>query len=200
MCLRKMVAASIFVCLPALATASDDVKSTDTGVMWYAGIGQVAIDSASATRGKIKDSATYIRLAVEGRSQGWLYGGGISGYFYSDKNKFSQGVEDQFGNRSTEDSSASAVNLYGEAGIAYPVSASMSADFLAGYEFVAESSRAISNCTDCASEDIDVDAGVYVAPRIRYQVGDKFTMSLSYQQYLTGDVENAIALYFGWTY
>ena len=168
-----------------------------TGGLLFA-FGRVSIDSVAAGKENIKDSGSYIRLGAESIPKPWFFGGGISGIFYSDKVGFSQTVKDQYGTISNAKSSASSTNLFGEAGYSYSLADHFKVELLAGYEFVLSSSRSIDNCTDCASQDIKIDAGLYLTPRIKLAI-DNYSISLSVQQFLTGDVKNALFLGLGLT-
>lgn len=166
----------------------------------YLSLGQVNLDAAVALQEGIKDSATYIRFAWEGQKNQLLYGAGISGYLYSDRREFDQVVEDNFGNVSTAGSDADAFNLFFEGGYRYETSKNISLDILGGYELVMESERAIPNCIDCATSDINIEGGLYFTPRLTFVANNGLLLAASYHQYLSGDVENAISVTIGMRY
>ncbi len=167
----------------------------------YISLGEVNFDSEIANLERVKDSATYLKLGYEGKNNQLIYGGGLSGFFYSDRNRFNQLTEDPFGDISRQSSSAEAFNLYFEGGYSYQFSHYWSFDMLFGHELVLSSERSISNCSNCFSEDIDIDSGLYFIPRIKLLPNDSnLIWSLSYQYYLSGDVENAAYLTLGYKY
>ncbi|MGD8569563.1 MAG: porin family protein [Gammaproteobacteria bacterium] len=198
MYVRGFIVGVCLVSISLTAGASEIYQSPKSGFSFA--LGQVNVDSTIATQERVEDTATYLRFAWEGQTNAMLYAVGISGFLYSDNDQFSQRVVDNFGNRSTAESDASAFSLYGETGMSYRIGTSASADLLGGYEFVIDSSRSIPNCSGCASEDIDIAAGAFVAPRLSFQTSDRFKLSFSYFQYLTGDINNAFSLNIGYSY
>jgi len=167
-------------------------RAAPTGGM-FAAFGKMSIDSAVADKENIKDSASYFRMGGEFTPHPWIFGGGIAGIFYSDSSGFSQRVQDQYGTVTNAKSTADSFNLFGEAGYSYSLVETFKVELLAGYELVLSSSRKIDSCADCASEDIDVKAGLYVSPRIKLLVNN-FYISLTAQQFIAGDVKNAFFL------
>ena len=186
----------VFSCISTAAIADDQLYGRNR-LAWFAGLGQANIDGEEAFGQGIEDSALYIRLGLEFQRSSWLYGFGLSGLIYDDNAEFSQTVRDQFGNISTADSSAEAFDLYGEVGYRYMFSTATYLDFFTGYEQVLTSGRSISNCTDCYDDDIDIDSGLYLMPRLQFETQGGYIFSLSYRQYLSGDLENAIAFTIG---
>ncbi|WNO08776.1 porin family protein [Teredinibacter sp. KSP-S5-2] len=166
---------------------------------WYIGGGRVDIDSQIASEQGIGDSATYIKVGWVGQNKNFVYGAGISYLDYSDNRSFNQQVESNWGDRSTESSDASASAFFGEGGYTFMPSKYVGIDMLAGMELIWRSERGIGNCSDCYEEDIDVDSGIYVSPRLRL-IADGFTFSISYQHYLSGDLGGTPLVTLGWTY
>lgn len=167
---------------------------------WYISLGEVSFNTKTADEEGVKDSATYLRFAWEGQSDSLVYGAGLSGYFYSDRREFSQRVEDSSGDESTESSSAEAINAFFEGGYSHALSDNFSVDLLGGYELVLQSERGISFCSDCDSSNIDIDAGLYTTPRIKFTADNGLMLAATYHHYFSGDVENAYSMTFGWTY
>ncbi len=162
---------------------------------WYLSLGQASIDTKIATQQGVKNSSTYIRLGWEGQNKKFVYGAGMSGFLYSDREKFSQTVRENIGgNVRSASSSADAFNLYGEAGYNHWFTNHINLGILGGYEWVLQSERGIANCTDCRSEDIDISSGLYLYPRLMFRTGKGFGLTLGYHHYLTGDVRNAISI------
>lgn len=187
---------TILLGLSTVAVA-DNQWSSRNRLAWFGGLGSASLDSQAAAEEGIEDSALYIRLGVEFQRSHILYGVGLSGLFYDDNAEFSQTVEDLFGDVSTEDSTAEAFDLFGEVGYRYMLSAGSYMDFFGGYEHVLSSERSISNCSNCFEEDIDIESGVYLMPRYQYETEGGYLFTLLYRQYVSGDMENAIALTIG---
>ena len=172
----------------------------DKSVSWYLSLGQVNFDSPVALQEGVEDDAFYWKLGAEYQENNFIIGGGLSSFSYSDNESFSQEVEDAFGDRSTEDSSANAYNLYVEGGYQFEFGPGFSLAILAGIELVLSSERSIDFCSDCNEEDIDLESGLYLAPRIAYQFSNNIFVSGTYQQHIQGDVENSVFLSIGYLY
>ncbi|WP_111978982.1 porin family protein [Algibacillus agarilyticus] len=167
---------------------------------FHGSLGSVSLDAKAAYIGEVKDSATYWRLGWENHTDSFIWGTGLSGYLYSDKAGFTVRTEGAFGGESDSDSSATAFNGYIEGGYKYAVNDVFSVALLAGYELVLTSDRSVGYCSDCPSEDIDMDAGVYLQPRATFQFGNDWYASLDYNAYMSGDVESAVMLSVGAQY
>jgi hypothetical protein len=55
------------------------------------------------------------------------------------------------------------------------------------------SERGISNCSNCYSEDIEIDGGIYGVLGVGQTLGS-LDLSVQFQQYLSGDLDNTIRL------
>lgn len=168
---------------------------------FFVSAGQVSFDSKTAQEEGVSDSATYWRLGWEGQRDAFVYGAGLSGYMYSDKEDFEQDIESRYGgDRDTADSSAIAINLFAEGGYSHAFNENVALEILGGLEQVLSSERSIGNCSNCYEEDIDINGGLYIAPRIRFSTGDMFSFLLEYHSYFGGDVENVFAATFSWQF
>ena len=168
---------------------------------YYLGLGRVSFDSKEAFAEGVDSDATSIRLAWERTQGAFAFALGMSGFMYSDNEKFSQQVKEQFGGDvSTRSSSADAFSIFGELGYNKNFNEYVHFSVFGGYEQVITSERGIASCTDCYSEDIDIDAGLYVYPRMLFNRDNGFGVSLGYQKYLTGDVEGGFLITFGGGY
>ena len=161
------------------------------------GVGLANIDPDVAANAQVDDSAVSIRVGWEYRQSDYIFGAGIGGLIYDDKADYDQLVVDQYGNISTEESSADAFSFYIEGGYEYSINPYFYTDFIGGYEQTLVSSRAISNCGNCYDSDIDVDAGLYINPRLTIIFQSTAFLSLGYQHYLNGDIDNNIMLNIG---
>lgn len=164
----------------------------------YLGFGTIGFDSQAAAKEKIKDSANYWRLGWEKIDRRFVYGLGISGYQYSDLSALSSvRVVDQNRKESTAKSGANATNLYFEGGYHYTLNPSFHLEVLTGFEFITYSKRGFASCTNCPGEDINIDAGLYVMPRISYTAKSWFSATLAYHSYLMGDISGAYSVTLG---
>lgn len=165
---------------------------------FYFSLGKANFDSQTAREEGIGDSATMLRLMWEGQKSQLVYGAGMGIYLYDDKAEFSQLVEDSFGDVDNAESSATGITAIGEIGYAKPLNAQVSMEAVGGVELMLSSDRSIGNCSNCYSEDIDIGGGLYVMPRIRFSSAGTFNFSLSYQHFLSGDIESTVAAHFSW--
>lgn len=184
----------------AVVQANTEQVTTDQDSTWYLAVGRVSLDEKAAASEAVKDDANYFRLGWQRRSDAFVFGLGLSSYIYKDRAGFSQEVEDYFGDVSTEDSSATSFNLFGELGYSHPLSSMVRLELVTGFELVLSSERSINNCSDCYSEDIDLDSGAYIMPRVLLQTEKGFTAGLAYQHFINGDVEKGPSLVLGWSY
>ena len=184
-----------------IAMEAKEPKVVDPGsIVWSFSVGQVNFDSPVAVQEGIEDDALYWKLGVEYQENNYIIGGGFSIFSYSDDESFSQLVEDVFGDTSREESSAEAFNLFVEGGYKFDLGSGFSLALLAGFEAVLSSERSIDFCSDCIEEDIDIESGFYVAPRITYQFSNNIVVSGTFQQHLQGDVENSVFFTIGYLY
>ncbi len=182
------------------ANEAFDVSTIQTNG-WFVGIGQVNFDQKTAFNEGVDSGATTLHVAYEGQDGHFIYNAGMGIIMYDDNNGFSQQVENNYGNRSTASSDATAISLFGELGYSFilkPQAAHF--DLTAGVEQYFASERSISNCSNCYSEDIDLNAGFYIKPKIKFINANGFTFSISYQHFAAGDAENSFSLNFGMTY
>ncbi|MEM9102302.1 MAG: hypothetical protein AAGB12_08255 [Pseudomonadota bacterium] len=181
---------------PAIDKDSDNVTVETTHTLYFS-LGQAYLDSEKSTAEGVEDSALSIRIAWEGSRDSWVFGAGLSGLIYSDNRDFNQSVVDQFGNYSSASSDAQSVSLFGEVGYRYTLSQQATVEFLGGYEAVMSSSRSISNCSNCLSEDIELDSGMFIGPRVTYRWSNGVKVYLLWNQHLSGDIESNIMLSLG---
>lgn len=187
----------IALSLPMVSLA-EEIPSPQKYNNIYLGGGGISFDPKTAAQENIKSSGSYWRLGWEKVHEKWVYGLGISGYKYSDLSSLSDVVVvDQYNKESTANSGANATNLYFEGGYHHPLNAYFNLELLAGYELITYSKRGFGNCTDCPGEDIDIEAGLYLMPRINYASKSWFTVSLAYHNYLMGNIDGAYSVTIG---
>lgn len=167
-----------------------DKPSSGSGGIYFA-LGRLTLDIESANREGIERLANHIRIGADIRAKKPLiFSAGLSGYAYDDNEQFTQSVRNVAGIESDVSSTADATNAYAEAGIALRPFEAMTLDLMAGYEHVFSSSRSIEHCSNCRSGKIDIHGGVYLAPSVRVYISHGITLSLTYQQRYSGDIEN----------
>lgn len=169
--------------------------------LMYLSVGTIGIDKKLAGVEKIGDSATTFRFGYESQTGNFVWGAGLSGLFYDDKAKINVDLENiSTGKRKNENSDATAYGIYGELGYRHSFNEKVAATFVGGYDLTLSSERGFANCSNCPSEDINVDAGLFIAPRVDFQFTDNFLMQLSYQNYLSGDLSSGLMLTFAYSY
>jgi len=171
--------------------ASESIKLSG----FYASVGTVSFDDKVSYENDIDDSATYFKIGWEQHRDQWIWGIGLSGYFYSDNASFTNNTTD--GEKSSD---ASATNGYLEGGYKYTLNKNVNFSLVAGYEHVFSSSRGIELCSGCDSEDIDISASLYIQPRITYIWDNSWYVTASHNSYLGGDVESSLFLTVGVLY
>lgn len=180
------------------AAANNNPNNADyTGWSWSGHVDHVTIDSQAAAEQWIKDSATAIGGAAEyysSTSENTLVLG-ASLLFYRDNAEFAQYVEDYWGDVDYTESDANALMLFAEYGPKYRFGQDNMSFFSVrgGVSGILGSERSISNCRNCYSEDIEIDGGVYGLVGIGQTLG-RLDLSLQFQQYFSGDLDNTIRL------
>ncbi len=185
----------------ALTLAQD--QPTYSGWTITANLDHINFDSAAASRPDvlISESGTAIGLAGEyldsGRSMTYVVG--LNYIIYNDNNEFAQYVQDYWYNDrydgSYEESSANALMLFAEAGPKIHFGTYHSSFFSArvGVSQIFDSTRSIDFCSDCYSEDIDIEGGFYGSLGIGHSF-DQFDIGAEFQQYFSGDIDNSLRL------
>ncbi len=165
---------------------------------WGVSLGSISIDPVVAAEGNIGDSAQYISGYWQGQHDNFLMATGFGFLILDDKLDVSYTTEDQFGNVEDSSASASGIDFYFEGGYRYNV-AKFNFDILAGYEYMS-ADRSVSNCSDCPSDDITLEAGLYVKPRIGVAVNSKWSVEMSYVAYTAADIESNLGFSATYTY
>ena len=189
-----LTAASSFAASPQNNSAP---AADRTGWSWSGHVDHVTIDAEAARAQGINEGATAIGGAAEYYSTASenTLSLGTSILFYRDNAEFSQYVESYWGDEEYSESDANALMLFAEYGPKYRFG-QHNTGFLsvrAGVSAILGSERSISNCSNCYSEDIDIDGGVYGLLGIGQTLG-RLDLSLQYQQYLSGDLDNTVRL------
>lgn len=162
------------------------------GWSWSADLGNMKIDSKVAAREGIDENVTVLGFAGEHYTSNsdLRFALGIDVLLYDDKAAFSQDTTD-----GRKKSDASGGLAYIEFGPHYRFGADGMSFFVAklGASAMLSSSRSISYCRNCDSENIDVNGGLYGVLGIGRSFGS-FDLSLNVQQYFSGDIDNSIGI------
>lgn len=156
------------------------------------GVSSVSLDSDTALREGIEDSALAINFGANYRSNGWVTSLDADFILYDDNNEFSQRViGDGLLNRgdiSTESSEATAVVTSIASGYEWRFGQNnrASAILQGGFSGVFASTRSIASCSNCNSDDIDIDGGAFIGGKLAYNL-ESFSIGLNVRQYVSGD-------------
>lgn len=186
--------ALIAVCLMASSSSLVAQESLGNEGTWeFSGrLGTLGIDSETALAQGIDDSGFILGMTADYIQNGWVTSLGGDYIGYDDNASFRQEVEGSGlfnnGDISVAKSDASAVSLFVASGYQWLLGEQQQAAALVqlGITGVFASERGIDSCTDCYSEDIDVDGGVFIQTSLKQDVGS-FSIGVYYQHYLTGD-------------
>lgn len=193
-----LLGASLLATSAFAAPSNNNPNNADyTGWSWSGHVDHVTIDAQAAAEQWIEDSATAIGGAAEyysSKTENTLVLG-ASILLYRDNAEFAQYVEDYWGDVDYTESDATAFMLFAEYGPKYRFGQDNMSFFSVrgGVSGILASERSISNCRNCYSEDIEIDGGVYGVLGIGQTLGS-LDLSLQFQQYLSGDLDNTIRL------
>lgn len=164
---------------------------------WSAHVDHVTLDTEAADKAFIEDTATALGLAAEyytNTSENTL-SLGMSFLLYRDNAAFGQYVEDFWDDTDYRESDANAFMIFAEYGPKYRFGTDNMSFFVVrgGVSGILASERSISGCSNCYSEDIDIDGGVYGVLGLGHTLGN-IDLGLQYQQYFGGDLDNSLRL------
>lgn len=185
---------SVLAVSAALLGANISAQAADMDGEWEFGgrFGMVNIDSDTALQQGIDDSAYLVGGFTDFVQNGWVTSAAIDIIVYDDNEEFRQLVEGDGifndGDRSIESSDASAGLFSVATGYQWYLGEDSKTVTRAqvGFTAVFASERSISNCSDCFSEDIDVDGGAFIKGSVERELG-AFAVGVYFQQYLGGD-------------
>lgn len=190
----------LLFCLTALAGLL--AASTAHGGQWNGGgyIGIVEFDSDAADAQGVDESAETMGGFAEFQTDTLIavsMGGEF--VFYDDDEEFTAWVEYEYdwGDDDTgvESSDAYAMHLFGDIGPRWQFDRGY-ASVAAGYSGAVYSERSITNCSDCPSEDIDLDGGGYAKAAAGFRAG-VVNIGLMVRTFVSGDIDNEIYLTVG---
>jgi hypothetical protein len=163
-----------------------------SGWAWSGRLGNLNIDSELAQEQYVDDAAVMVGVAGEyyADTNDFTLTLGVDFLSYDDKATFNQLTTD-----GTKRSSASAMMIFAEYGPKIKFGADNSNFFIAhgGLSAVFGSERSIGYCTDCKTQDIELDGGAYGLLGIGHSFSS-VEFSLQFQQYFTGDFDNSLSL------
>lgn len=158
---------------------------------WGGNVSFMSLDSKVATQNGVSDSVTNIELSYNFQKEKIIGAIGFSGFILDDRETFSQVVEDNWGDVSTATSDISAFGFFGEAGYQHQLSNNLYAEIVGGLN-ISTFERTIANCSDCHSEDLSIDTGLYIKPRIRFMANESISISVAFVNYVSGDFSPSI--------
>ncbi|HWV14745.1 MAG TPA: hypothetical protein VN030_04880 [Cellvibrio sp.] len=171
-----------------------------SGWSWSGNIEHINIDPEVAKRRDVllSEEATAFGIAAEyfTDSGDLTYLLGLSYIMYNDNNELYQYVYDDWDDTvSYEESDASAFMAVAEAGqkIRFGVDHMNFFSARGGVSGIFASERSIANCSNCASENLDIDGGLYGVVGLGHSF-NYLDVELQFQQYFTGDLDNSLRL------
>ncbi|GLR70541.1 hypothetical protein [Agaribacter marinus] len=180
------------------------VEEIDAYGYWDYGLrlGITSIDDLTARSEGIDESAYIVGLDVDYTKSNWVTTFTLDILVYDDNAKFSQEVEGTglFNDGERSRASSSATGGFISIGTGYQWIADEGGTIAlraqGGFGAVVYSERSISNCSNCRSEDIDVDGGAFVKLSADKDFGT-VTVGIFAQQFLGGDgLDNIYGLRF----
>ena len=120
---------------------------------------------------------------------------GIGALFVDDKQRFTQEVnyiDDYYDYQDTyiAESSETGFLLSVAGKINYPMNDILSGNMLIGYEYM-DFNREIADCETCYSENVGIDAGLFLGAGVGVRFGENTDLKFQYKMYLNdGDVDD----------
>lgn len=189
------LAAFVVSSLMSGVTLAQQTQQSYGSWSWSGHVDHVTFDEEAAWEEGIEESAMAVGFAGEyyTNTSEMTLSLGASFLFYHDNATFAQYVEDYWGDIDYEESDASAITLFAEYGPKYRFGADNLSFVVVrgGGTAVLASERSISGCSNCYSEDIDIEGGIYGVVGIGRTLG-ALDIGLQFQQYFTGDIDNSV--------
>lgn len=197
-----MAVAFCLVALPELSVAEETVAGNTVMMSnkWLinGSVETLTFDEVVATEQFVDSSALSFNLEGE-----YFFNEKISsavgfGFIhYDDNNGFSQQTESVFGGgQETSESSAVGIPFYFDAGYTRFSGTELPAyvTLRGGYSYMVESERSIGNCSDCKTQDIEIDGGAYALAGAGLNLFRSFSLGVYYKRYFSGDMDDAVGL------
>jgi hypothetical protein len=192
-------AAFSFVSLLSITAHAENTNLPYTSGWGFSGyVDNQSIDSKVAEQERVDDSAIVVGFAAEryNSANNYTLNLGLDILIYDDKAEFTQETENTWsGDTENSDSAARGFLLYADYGPRFKFGADNANYFTVrgGFSIMISSDRSIGNCTNCWSEDIDIDGGAYGLLGIGHSFGS-VSLGLQAKQYLTGDLGTGIGI------
>ena len=181
------------------ASMNNDNTESDVEHGLYFGVGTFGIDEDKAYEQGVDDSGIILDMGYVGNvGEHFAFLAGISIPIIDDEDPFSQLVEDEWdGDLSYASSDISAWGFIFEASGRMPLNNSVALGGAVGLRTLS-ADREITGCSNCPSEDVDLDGGTYIRPYIKVGSGS-FTFEFSYINFFSGDFTNGPLVNFMWS-
>jgi hypothetical protein len=156
----------------------------------------LSFDEEKAQEEGVEDSALVLGFIANNFMERMMLSMGVGVVSYDDNEEFQQTVQytGGFDDGDIENASSTAMGilLHFDAGPRFPIGSSKASYFAVkgGISQMLMSERSISSCTNCYSEDIDIDGGPYVQGALSTG-SDRVGFAFQYTQYF--DEDNGIA-------
>lgn len=181
----------------AIADEPAEEQQQNSSGGFYFGWQTGSISESAASKNGIGDSAGTLYFGGESVTNGVLFGGGIGLVTFDDKSSFDVRVEDQYGNESTESANASGADFYIESGYRFTTLAeNIDFDVLGGFSYIT-ASRSVDNCSDCPSDDLSLDGGLYLKANMLFRMEDDWYIQLGYKALMSDDMGGGVNLAVG---
>ena len=197
---KHALAALLFASFAFPAVAQQEQVSGDW--TWTMSLSNLTIDSDAADNNRVDDSGLAIGFYGDFQMNSWLTTIGAEVVVYDDNDGFSQEVVGtgafNNGDRSRASSDATGVVLSVATGYQwfFGENDNISAALQGGFGAMVSSSREIANCSNCYSEDINIDGGAFAKASL-IRNGESWRVGGFVQQYLSGDLGTAIGIQIG---
>lgn len=159
---------------------------------WSANLDSLNMDKKVADREWIDSSATVLGFAGEyfTSANSITYSIGADILFFDDQAPFSQQT-----NKGEKGSDASGAILFAEIGPQYKLGerGDNYVTVRGGFAAVVDANRSIANCSNCYSEDINIDGGPYGVIGVGHSF-QSFSLGLQFRQYFSGDLDNSFGI------
>lgn len=205
--MKKIALAVMALCSLSAAAQEADAPAVYQFEAWsFAGrVYLDQVDTVKADKEGIKDSVTTLQLAGDYNSQTWKTSLWLDILMYNDERAFSQWVEGtgwtNNGDISQESSSASGMTLGVATGPQWVFGANNNnvAYVQGGFDAMIRSTREIASCSNCYSEDININGGALVVSGVEHH-GENWFFGANLRHHLSGDFKTGFGLTVGYKY
>ncbi len=159
----------------------------------------ISFNPEAAASALVDDHATGLTFRMDFKEQkrnqpSIKFGMGANLVFFDDNGTFTQTVQDNFGNDIVAQSSADAMHLFIEAGPNLPLGRHAALSLQGGYTLPIHSERDISNCNTCASEEVDIDGGLYGQVGLNFGIDNvNFESKLKVYPQESSDIDSSVS-------